>query len=409
VIGAADPVGSAPNRRRLRVQDPIDLVMTPQMAADPYPIYEAVRPRTPLMIANAMGRGGGRLWPLMKYQDVYQGLKDHETFSSAQQGEGGGMPLVLLNNDPPRHTRMRRLVSKAFTPRRIAEVEPWIKETSDRLFDEMGSGQVEAVWNYTVPLPVLAIAKILGIPGEEYQTFKRWTDSLLSFSPTEEARQRRMEDLMAMMAYFGKMAADRRAQGAEDLITALVESETEEGKLDDWEVLGFCMLLLIAGNETTTNLMGNLLHYLAAHPGLYAQVRADRDLVEPCIEEMLRLESPVQVLFRTTVKDAHLPSGGFIPAGEPVGMFYGAANRDPDGWPEPDTFRLDRNLKDHVAFGMGVHYCLGSPLARAEARITLNNLLDRYSRVELDSKPSVRQTDAPIVYGFRHLYMTLRP
>ena len=389
-------------------------IMTPEMAAAPYPIYDVVRPHSPFKAISRPGTPRTHIWPLMKYQDVYHALKDHETFSSATRddgGEGGGgaMRLVLLNNDPPRHTRMRKLVSKAFTPRRIAGVEPWIKQTSDELFDAMKPGEVEVVWNYTVPLPVKAIAKILGIPGEEYQVFKRWTDALLSFQPTEEAQQRRMQDLIEMVAYFGKMAAERRQFGADDLITALVEAETDEGKLEDWEVIGFCSLLLIAANETTTNLMGNLISYLASHPDLYQQLRGDRSLCDTAIEEMMRLESPVQVLFRTTIKDARLPSGGSITSGEPVGVFYGAANRDPEGWAEPDAFRLDRNLKDHVAFGMGVHYCLGSPLARAEARITLNNMLDRYSSISPGGTAAVRQTDAPMVYGFRTLPVVLTP
>jgi cytochrome P450 len=208
---------------------------------------------------------------------------------------------------------------------------------------------------------------------------------------------------MEMPAYFAKMAAARRESPGEDLISLLVNGDTEEGRLEDWEVIGFTILLLIAGNETTTNLMSNSLNFLAQRPDVFAQLRADRSLIEPFIEEMLRYESPVQVLFRETAKEAHLPSGAVIPAGEPVGVFYGAANRDPAAWDEPDTFRLDRNLKDHVAFGHGIHYCLGSPLARMEARITLNNLCERYREVRPGSAPAVRQTASPVVFGFRTL------
>ncbi len=388
------------------------LVMTPEMALDPYAVYRELRERTPFAIARERRGPDGAseetlFWPLMRYADVYAALKDHETFSSTNHG-GGGPPLVLITDDPPRHTRFRKLVSRTFTPRRIAEVEPWIKETSDRLFDALPAGEFDFVPAYTVPLPVQVISRILGIPGEDYQRFKRWTDSLLAFVDTESDAEAKLGDMREMAEYFGRMAIERREQGAEDLITTIVQTETEDGRLSDGEAVGFCILLLVAGNETTTNLMGNMVNHLAHDPGLFARVKADRTLVEPFIEEMVRYESPVQVLFRHTVKEAHLPSGGVIPAGQSVGIFFGAANRDPDGWPEPDTFRLDRNLKDHVGFGHGIHYCLGSPLARAEARITLENLLDRYAAIEPGAAPAIRQTNAPIVYGFRQLPVVLR-
>ncbi len=382
------------------------LVMTPQMALDPYAVYRELRARTPFAINTERRRPDGEVdvtqfWPVMRYADVYAALKDHETFSSASPG--GSLPLVLITDDPPRHTRFRKLVSRTFTPRRIAEVEPWIKETSDRLFDALPDGEVDIVPAYTMPLPVQVIARILGIPGEDYQRFKRWTDSLIAFTETEGGAEAKLHDMREMAEFFGRMAIERRAHGAEDLITTIVQTETEDGRLSEWEAVGFCILLLVAGNETTTNLLGNMVNHLAHHPDLFHQIKADRALVEPFIEEMVRYESPVQVLFRHTLKEAHLPSGGVIPAGASVGVFFGAANRDPDGWPDPDTFRLDRNLKDHVGFGHGIHYCLGSPLARAEARVTLENVLDRYTGIEPGTPPAIRQSNAPIVFGFRQL------
>jgi hypothetical protein len=380
-------------------------LMTPRQAADPYSLYRELREHTPFP-ATREGSSSA-MWPLMKYHDVYGALKDHTTFSSgaSTQPDHGAISLPLINDDPPRHTRFRKLVSKTFTPRRIADVEPWIKETSDALFASIGDGETDIVSNYTVPLPVKAIARILGIPGEEYQTFKRWTDALLSFSPAGEDAAYRLQQLQEMTAYFGKMVAARREHGSSDIITLLVEGDAD-GKLEDWEILGFATLLLVAGNETTTNLMGNMINHLANDPALYRRLREDRSLVDTAIEEMLRFESPVQVLFRKTLKDVTLPSGGFIPEGEVVGVYFGAANRDPEGWDDVDSFRLDRNLRDHVAFGMGIHYCLGSPLARAEARVTVNNLLDRYESVE-PAGTGARQTSAPIVFGFQELPVRL--
>ena len=176
--------------------------------------------------------------------------------------------------------------------------------------------------------------------------------------------------------------------------------------LQDWEILGFCILLLIAGNETTTNLLGNLLNTLVERPELWERLREDRSLVETVLEETLRYESPVQRLFRWTTCEVEM-SGVKIGKGERVTIFYGAANRDPQAFPHPDEFRLDRDLRNHVAFGAGIHYCLGAPLARAEARITLNAFLDRFSTLRRGDVSSVRQSATPIVFGFERLPLVL--
>jgi cytochrome P450 len=249
-------------------------------------------------------------------------------------------------------------------------------------------------------------ARLLGIPGEEYLTFKRWSDALLATSsmPPEE----RVQSTHEMMTYFGRMAVARRTHGTEDLITALVEAEVEGESLTEQAILGFCVLLLIAGNETTTNLLGNLLNVLVDRPALWQQLREERSLVETVIEETLRYESPVQRLMRQTTREVEV-SGVRIPEGASVSIFYGAANRDPAAFPQPDAFRLDRDLRNHVAFGAGIHYCLGAPLARAEASITLNTFLDRFLRLTRGSAPTVRQTAGFMMYGFQQLPLVLAP
>ena len=384
---------------------------TPDVIANPYPHYHAWREQSPLhyrfLPAGAvMGfEEPIRAWALLRHDDVYRVLRDHETFSSRHQLVGKiGPPLALINDDPPRHARFRRLVNKTFTMKRIETLTPWITEVADSLLDEMGSGEKELIESFAIPLPLQVIARLLGIPGEDYLTFKRWSGTFFAFSsmsPEERAKSNR-----EMMAYFGRMAAARRTQGANDLITALVEADVEGEKLTEAEILGFCMLLLIAGNETTTNLIGNMLGILADRPELWRQLREDRSLVDTVIEETLRFESPTQRLSRQTSRAVEL-SGVRIPEGELVTVYYGAANRDPSAFPNPDEFRLDRDLRNHVAFGAGIHYCLGAPLARVEANLALNKLLDRYPQLNRGSRPAVRQTTNFVVLGYQALPLLL--
>ena len=389
-----------------------DELSTREVVSDPYPAYRQLRERSPFHYVDLpAGSVPGieqpiRSWALMKYADVYGALRDHETFSSANNPLVGKAfpPLVLILDDPPRHTRFRRLVNKAFTLKRIEALTPWITSVASELLDGAGLGEIDIVQRYTIPLPVKVIARLLGIPGEDYETFKRWSDAFLSLVSMDNTE--RMQSIQEMVGYFGTIAAARRAHGAEDLITALVEAEVEGEKLEEWEILGFCMLLLIAGNETTTNLIGNILNLLATRPELWQQLRTDLSLVETVIEETLRYESPVQRLSRTTTRDVEA-SGVRIPQGDLVTVYFGAANRDPTEFPNPDEFRLDRDLRNHVAFSTGIHYCLGAPLARAETKLTLNAFLDRFSAIKPGNARAVRQTMTPVVFGFQQLPLVL--
>lgn len=387
-------------------------LFTPQAAQDPYPIYKALRDQSPLELPGAPG--GGKTWALLKHDHVYNTLRDHETFSSAgglgnSSGSNpgtGGFNMVLINDDPPRHTRFRRIVNKTFTPRRIEEVKPLIESIAAELLDGIESGETDIVNDYTVPLPVRIIASLLGIPGEDYRTFKAWSDALVGATPGAMGMGGARGGISEMVEYFGKIAAERRTEAGSDLVSLLVQPDGEGEYLEEWEVMGFCVLLLVAGNETTTNLMGNMFNGLAQRPELWTRLREDRSLVPTVVEETLRWQSPVQFIMRQATRDTEI-GGQAIAAGDRVLPYFAAANHDPEAFSEPEEFRLDRDLHNHVAFGMGIHYCLGAPLARAEAQVSLNAFLDRFETIEPGSAPGTRLGGIPLIYGFRQLPLTL--
>ena len=376
---------------------------------NPYPAYTAWREQSPLIARMPLVLPDGSevesfSWLLLRHQEVYSVLRDHETFSS-DPPELPGRPapgLPLIQDDPPRHTVLRRLVNKAFTARRIAQLEPWIRQNAEELIGAMGAGEADVIACLAVPLPVKVIARLLGIPGEDYLAFKRWSDLFLSMNTRDLEPGSRLSNVMEMAAYFGRIATERRAQGAEDLITALVEADLDGEQLQDDEVLGFCILLLIAGNETTTNLIGNMLNLLAARPELWRRLRENRSLVEPTIEEVLRYESPVQTLFRFVRRDTEI-GGRKILQNTSVVVSFGAANRDPAVFPNAEQFNVERDWTSHLAFGAGIHYCLGAPLARVEAAVALNAMLDRYETIASASRPGTRQRATNLVFGFSQL------
>jgi cytochrome P450 len=321
-------------------------------------------------------------WILLSYDHVRRALADPDRFSSNVRASDNPVfrnsPLVF--DDPPRHTMLRRLVTRAFTPNRVAMAEPWIRELVHELLDACDPDRVDIVEQFADPLPVLVIARLLGIPPERHREFKQWSNDRAYV--TYHSRGDRTPQLEAAEAgcraqetYLLALAEDRRAAPGDDLISALATAEVDGDRLELDDVAGTCSVLLSAGNLTTTRLLSNVIGDLAADPRAWAALRGDRDLIAATIEDSLRRDSPVQTPIRRTTEDVDL-DGTVIPAGAFVTIGIGAANRDTD--------RIDQ---PHLAFGHGIHYCLGAALARLEASVALDVLADRAPSLALVEPP----------------------
>lgn len=354
--------------------------LSPEAIENPYPYYAYLREQAPVYWIAPL-----QAWALSRYADVDFALRNPQIFSSSgfttqTLGDLNPTPEVpwILDMNPPDHTRLRKLANKGFLPRLIRALEPRVQEITRQLIASLRSQtEGDLVSTLSGPLPTTVIAEMLGVEAERLDDFKQWSDDVVlgTSRPTDEAvRDRVRKSGAALRGYFERLIERRRTDPGEDVITALVRAEEERDILSASEILALAVLLLLAGNETTTNLIGNAVRNLLSHPTELAKVRADRTLVPSLVEEILRYDSPVQLLPRVTTCEVEL-EGGKIPAGATVFLLLGSANRDERKFPEPDRFDVTRNPQDHVAFGYGIHYCLGAPLARLEGRIALDSLL----------------------------------
>jgi len=352
-----------------------------------------------------------RYWALVRFDDVHTALRDHATYSSAKgNSPEPGLRLGLIAEDPPKHTRLRRIVQGVFTPKTIERTwAPRIREICERLVDEALPGsRVDAIRALTLPLPIQVIAEMLGVPDGDLAQFKRWSDDMVvgvNLHLDQGVRARAEEAFKGLLGYFAAQIARRRARPADDLISMICEAGEDE-RLTEREVMYFCTLLLIAGNETTTNLLGNGLLALLDHPAEEALLRARPDLVPAAIEEMLRFCPPTQAVFRQTTADVTV-RGVDIPADSRVMLSLVGANRDEARHPDPDRFWIERPDNEHVAFGSGIHFCLGSALARLEVRTMLEVLLARTSAFRRAGEPRFMSTI--VVKGPTELPMELVP
>lgn len=365
----------------------------PAFLTDPYPFYKELRETAPVFWFPHGGLTGG-MWLVTRYEDVAALLKHSHTgkditrLVAAEQLGSEPRGKDLLNSDPPDHTRLRALVSQAFTPRRTRNLEPRIVQIATELLDRVrGAGQMEFMADFAIPLPIIVIAELLGVPLEDRYEFRAWSNDLVrgidSMGQNPEAARKGEEAGLALNEYFAELLRQRRVQPRDDLMSGLVAARDGGDRLSEQELIGLCQLLLIAGHETTVNLLGNGLLTILRHRDQWERLQEHPEYLESAIEEMLRFESPVQ---RATFRFATAPitiAGQTIEAGQQVSALIGAANRDPAEFPEPDRFDVRRQPNRHLAFGRGIHFCLGAPLARTEARIAFGQLLADFPNMEL--------------------------
>ncbi len=339
-------------------------------------------------------------WMVFRHADVQRVLSEHRGFSSQFGGFG------LINTDPPRHRQLRNLVTQAFTPREVEALRPRIAQIADELIDRViEAGGMDLIRDFAVPLPVIVIAELLGIPIADRDRFKVWSDAIVIDGGSPDARSRAQ---LEMASYFTRLMEARRHEPRQDLISALMAATIDGESLSHADLLSFCVLLLIAGNETTTNLIGNAILCLDEHPERGAEIRADPGLWGPAIEEVLRYRSPVQAMFRVTRNPVEV-GDATIPAAQTVVAWIGSANRDPDQFPDPDRFDISRSPNRHLAFGHGIHFCLGAPLARLEAGIALEMLLRRLGPLRVQRGAGLEPLESQVVYGVNRLPVTFEP
>jgi cytochrome P450 len=377
-------------------------IWDPEFRSNPYPHYGALLSGPP----NVITVGPMTFALVARYADVTVGLRDHEHMSSvgpppppqAYQGRFSGA-RNMLGSDPPRHSFLRKMVSRDFTPRRIREMEPRIREIARNLIDIAArNGDFDVMSGVANALPVMVIAEMLGVPPDHYEQFKHWSDTVVSGDNTLPGTPLPEEFHAATKAlrdYFAEEIERRRKQPGTDLVSALVaahdDAEAKTETLSADELLAFVLLLLLAGNETTTNLIGNGMLALGRNPAQMDLLRQHPEMMPRAIEEILRYDGPVQSTIRFTTENVNV-WGTALPANLGCFIIVAAANRDPAQFADPDRFDISREPRDHVALGEGIHFCIGAPLARMEGAIAIGAMLERFPRLRL------KNPNAEVVY-----------
>lgn len=396
--------------------------MSPEQLRDPFPTIARAHQEKPVFFSEAFD-----LWVVTRYEDIWTILKDTDRFTSSSStsvgtetpaevkavlAEGYGEVDTLVTNDPPVHTRFRSLVNKAFTPRRVAEREPHIRDIANSLIDGfVDDGRVDIATRFAMPLPMTVIAEILGVPPSDMDDFKRWSDDVTArLMPLPVERQIECaRSLVEFQHYMSTKIEDRAREPKDDMLTALLDARVEGVEpLTRGEILSMLQQILVAGNETTTALIGSMVAMYLDRPDAWRSIGKDPGLAAPAVEEVLRMESPVQGLFRSTLEEVEL-GGVKLPKGAHLQLLYSGGNRDAAEFESPDEFRPGRpNGASHLAFGGGVHFCLGASLARLEGRIALEALAARLPEIQLDPDGPTALRPHFFLRGYEHLSIAWR-
>ncbi|PRY42455.1 cytochrome P450 family protein [Umezawaea tangerina] len=390
----------------------------PEYQQEPHAVHERLRAVGP--VSELVLPRGLKVWVVTRYEEARIALSDNrfsKDFSKAGDLFGRhlqpGAPRRefdqsfashMLNSDPPAHNRLRKLVNKAFTARRMEALRPRIQEITDQLLDEMvGKSEVDLLDALAFPLPITVICELLDVPMDQRDDFRVWSGTLLTDSKQEDVDAA----AASMYAFLAALIESKRATPGDDIFSALVHASEDDDRLDQTELISMAFLLLVAGHETTVNLIGNGVLALLRNPDQLAALRADRSLLPGAVEEFLRLDGPINLAtFRYTSEDVEL-GGVTIPAGEIALVSLLGANRDPEKFPEPDRMDITRQTGGHVAFGHGIHFCLGAPLARLEGAIAVGSLLDRFD-IELAGEPeTLRWRESTLLHGLERFPVSL--
>ncbi|MDP5053677.1 MAG: cytochrome P450 [Congregibacter sp.] len=395
---------------------------SPEVIKNPYPHYAALRGLAPQfgLLDYPPGTIPGQdeprpAWVFLKYDDVVKIARDHESFSSRDEmQEASSAPtLMLVNHDRPRHRLLRGLAQTAFLPKRVEDdVAPWAERTIESMIARIGSGDVDIMQTYAVELPARFITRLFGTPESDWPLLRNWSSAFMVTSDFTAAE--RQESNLALAQYYSdavdeRMAAIQRGDSvSDDLMTAFINAEFEGATLTPDEVKRFCITLVVAGAETTVYLLGNLIATFLEIPALFGQLKSDRSLVRPFIEESLRRDGPPQRLFRVATRDTDV-NGTLVRESDWVALFFAAGNHDPSVFENPGEFILNRaNINKHLTFGHGIHSCMGARVARMEADKLINGLLDHFEAIQQGGSAPIRQDGGLLNYGLDSLPVFLK-
>lgn len=400
----------------------------PEFIANPYAFYSRYREEDPVHWGISSNPRLLGAWYLFRHEDVVKVLEDSRFGREARRvREDSEAPLVppaykgfqsmvsnwLVFRDPPNHTRLRSLVNKVFSQRMVENIRPTIFSIVDSLLDQVHArGEMDLIEEFAFPLPVMVIAALLGVDPKDHPLFRRWSMALLEASasrltPSPETYARAEEATQGLIHYFTRAIAQRRTEPRQDLITDLIKAQEEGERLSEQEVLSMCIHLLTAGHETTVNLIGKGMLALLRNSDALKILRSHPERIPGAVEELLRYDSPVQMVTRWAYEDVEI-GGKLIRRGDSVGLMLGAANRDPLRFENPEVLDIQREDCRHCVFGSGIHFCLGSALARAEGQIAFNILLNRLPELCLADQ-TLEWHSTIVFHGFKHLWVTFRP